>query len=279
MALRSYLLLLAATAVLASTVAAAGTASGKFTLDGEDYSISAVLAKTEQNPIDEAKKDIVVLLTDNVVTLDQFNMNTLYQMSMAGKVHGVVVTFNDERQCTRMVILGVTQRSGNHVCDFTSTQLDTARIAGRASVRPQESFGHQYEFSAQFESPVMDAVEKPVNEVTGNQLPAGGGEPGKAYLEYDRAIQTGNIGALKKFAPSDEAADQLDTAEAKKMIEMMRGMRARDLKVTKGFISGDRATLIVEGKDSASGDVVTATVSMIKSGNRWKVENENWKEQ
>ena len=272
------LLLIAGTVLISPAGAIAGSATGGMTLDGEDYPLSSVLAKTEENPNDDARKDIVVLITDTVLTRDQFNMSTLYRLSMDGKVHGIVATFNDEQECTGLVILGVTQKSGSRVCDFVASRFDAERIAGRMSVKPQKSSGHSYEFSVQFESPVTDAIARPVSEMTGNQLPTGGGEPGKAYLEYDRAIRTGNIGALKKFAPSDEAAKELDTPDAKGMIEMMKGMRPTDVRITKGFISGDRATLLVEGRDVASGDPVTATVSMVKSGARWKIENESWKE-
>jgi hypothetical protein len=266
--------------LLHSCVSADGArASGILIVDGTKYRISSVLAKTDENPFDDTKKDIAVLLTDAVLTLDQFNMSTLYQMSMDGKVHGIMVTFNEDKECAGLVVLGITQKSGNKVCDFLPGRFDLTQISGTVSEKRQESFGHNYEFSIRFESPVLDTAAKPVDEITGTALPPGGGEPGRAYLEYDRAIRTGNLAALKKFAPNEEMAKQLDGPDAKKMIEVMKTMRATGLKITKGFFNGDRATLIVEGTDSATGSPATANVLMVKSGNQWKVDRESWKEQ
>ena len=45
----------------------AGTATGSFILDGTTYSIGSVLAKTDENPFDKTKRDILVLLTDQPV--------------------------------------------------------------------------------------------------------------------------------------------------------------------------------------------------------------------
>lgn len=273
------LLVLAAVLFALPGRAVAAKVSGTYTLDGKKYVITSVLAKTDENPLDEERKDIVVLLTDAPVTADQFNMGSLYRMSMDGKIHGIMATFNEDKECAGLVVLGITQRSGYNVCDFDPLQFDLTMISGKVSTTLQESLGHEYEFSIQFESAVTDAVEKSVDQNTGTPLPVGGGEPGKAYMEYDRAIQSGNIGVIKKFAPSEEAAKQLDNPEAKKMLQMMKAMRATGLMITKGFMDGNRATLIVEGKDSMSGGMATATVTMFRSGNQWKVVNESWKEQ
>ena len=253
-------------------------ASGEFTLDGKAYKISFVLAKTEENSFDEKKKDVVILLTDHPVPEEKLDMGSLFDLSQSGKLHGIMVAIDDQKEPHRLVILGVAQKSGNQICKFEATKFGTDLVEGRVYLsQTEESFDHKYQFDIQFQTSVKDTIVSMVDEQSGTPLPDGGGEPGKAYLEYDKIIRTGDPKALKKFAATEEMAKQLDDPEAKKMMEVMKMMRATGIKIVKGFVSRDRATLFVEGKDPMSGANTAGTVRMLLIKQEWRVEKESWK--
>jgi hypothetical protein len=255
---------------------AASSASGTFTLDGKTYKINSVRAKTDENPFDEKKLDVVVLLTDQAVAGDDFDLVTVNEVADKG-THGIMLSINDQKEVQSMVVLGVTQKSGNSICEFEPGKFDTSIAQGRVYMKePDESFGHKYNFDIRFDTPVK-ADTTSANKASGTPLPAGGGEPGKAYMEYDKVARAGDLKGLKKFAADERMAKQLDDPDAPKMIEMMKLMRASDIKIVQGFVNGDDATLIVEGKDPMGGGKSTGTVTMRRVGKDWKLVKESWK--
>ncbi len=107
-------------------------------------------------------------------------------------------------------------------------------------------------------------------------LPADGGAPGKAYMEYVKAIQTGNVDALRKLV-SEDRGKQMDDPEFKKMFPMIQSMQAKDIKITGGTIAGNTATINAAGTDSMGGGASTGTIDMVMEGNQWKVKQDSWK--
>jgi hypothetical protein len=107
-------------------------------------------------------------------------------------------------------------------------------------------------------------------------LPADGGAPGKAYMEYCKAIQAGNMDSLRKLVSADRAK-QMDDPEFKKMFPMIQSMQAKDIKITGGTMSGNTATLNATGKDTMGGGVTTGTIDMVMEDNLWKVKQDSWK--
>lgn len=107
-------------------------------------------------------------------------------------------------------------------------------------------------------------------------LPAGGGDPGKAYMDYCKAFGSGDMAALKKLVSADRAK-QMDSEDFKKMFPMMKEMQAKDIKVTGGTMTGNEATLNAEGKDSMGGGMAKGTISMVLEDKQWKVKLDSWK--
>jgi hypothetical protein len=116
---------------------------------------------------------------------------------------------------------------------------------------------------------VMAAEPKPT------ALPAGGGEPGKAYMGYCKAIASGDMAALKKLVTADQVKSMDDPTFAK-MFPMMQSMHAKDIKITGGTMTATAATLNAEGKDSG-GAVAKGTISMVLEDKLWKVKEDSWK--
>lgn len=117
---------------------------------------------------------------------------------------------------------------------------------------------------------VATAEEKPA------ALPADGGAPGKAYMEYCKAIVDGNKEMLKKLV-SAERAQQMETPDFDEMFPMIQSMMAKDIKVTGGTMAAKEANLTAEGKDSMGGGVAKGEIHMVLEENQWKVEKDSWK--
>ena len=79
-------------------------------------------------------------------------------------------------------------------------------------------------------------------------LPAGGGDPGKAYASYVKILAAGDIDGIKKAVTADRGK-QLDDPKMKAMLPMIQSMQPKDIKVTGGTMTSKEATLNVEGKD------------------------------
>ncbi len=262
--------------LLVASLVFADTAKGSFILDGNTYTITSVQAKTDENPFEKTKKDVLVLLTDQPVAESDFDLFTLDTMAESGTIHGILVRLANEREATGLVVLGTVQRSGNFVCGFESSAFDQSRVAGRVFLqKPDESFGRKYTFDIEFETIIQDEVQSVIDESSGDPLPPDGGEPGIAYREYEKAIQSGNPQIVKKYL-APEQAKKLDDPQAANMLGLMKMMRAQDVKIVKGFLMGDRATLTVEGKDPVSSGKTMGTVRMKKLNEQWVLERESW---
>lgn len=262
--------------ILTAGIIHAGTAKGTFVLDGKTYNITSVQSKTDENPFDKTKKDVLVLLTDQPVQAGVFDLNELDSLAESGSVHGILARLDDQKEATGLIVLGVVQRSGNAVCEFEPTAFDLTHVAGKIYLEsPDESFGRKYTFNIEFDTAVSEGGSAQEDESTGTPLPPDGGEPFKTYREYDKAIQSGNPQMLKKFLVPDQAK-RLDDPEAGKMLGLMKMMRAQEVKFINGFLQGDRATLTVEGKDPMSSGKTSGKVKMIQLKGQWLLEKESW---
>jgi hypothetical protein len=262
--------------VFVSGTLPADPAKGTFILDGKTYNINSVQAKMDQNRRDETKKDVLLLFTDQPVEEGMFDLNELDSLAESGNLHGILVRIDDQKEPTGMIVLGVVQRSGNSVCSFDPTTFEATHIAGKVYLtNPDESFGRKYTFEIEFDTSIKESSGAQVIENSGTQLPADGGEPFKTYLEYEKAIQSGNPQMLKKFLVPEQAT-RLDDPEAAKMLSLMKMMRAQDVKFVKGVVQGERATINVEGRDPLSSAKTNGTIKMIQVKGKWLLEKENW---
>jgi hypothetical protein len=107
-------------------------------------------------------------------------------------------------------------------------------------------------------------------------LPADGGEPGKVYMEYCKAMKDGKVDDLKKLV-SAERAKQMEDPEFPKMFAMVQELMAKDIKITGGKMTSKEATLTAEGKDGMTGEPTKGEIHMVLEGKEWKVEKDSWK--
>lgn len=105
-------------------------------------------------------------------------------------------------------------------------------------------------------------------------LPAGGGDPGKAYMEYCKAVDAADFDAMKKMVTADQLKS-IDDPGFRKMFPIMQALKAKNIKVTGGTTTATEARLHAEGVDS-QGKSAKGKVTMALDGKQWKVKDDDW---
>lgn len=143
----------------------------------------------------------------------------------------------------------------------TATRLEGSHVLAE----PEDFFDKTYQFDLKF------AVDVTPADFTGEALPAGGGEAGKAYLDYVAALAKGDAAALRSMM-GESARWMLpegDEASVKSSLESLRYSTLASATVSGGWQQGDRAILKVEGKDG-DGNTQRGVIEMVKEDGRWK---------
>jgi hypothetical protein len=259
---------------------AAGTAKGTLTVNGKTTKLSHVYATTKPNPFDKTRTDVVVVLTDTELPAEAIH-DTFEMMEAVDKLKfsGISVEITDEKDVVSGMIYSPNFKKDMSQVSVTGVQkldlkdFSTSHVAGRVFMDgPNDFFENVYEFEATFDV-ATTAKPKPA-PLKGTPLPAGGGEPGKAYEAYRKVMAKGDIPALRK-AVAEERAKEMDSPEFKEMFELIQSMQPKSVTITGGAIDGDTATLLVTSKDQ--GENSNGTVTLVKEKGAWKLYKESWK--
>lgn len=155
--------------------------------------------------------------------------------------------------------------SGGNYPEFKFEGLGSERISGHVyHTETQEFFDDTFTYDLTFSASLTDP-----NAPIGEPLPAGGGDPGRAYLKWVEAVHIGTLDALRSIVPP-EMAEQLDSISAEEVqeqIEFMQFMTPTDVKVLGGSTDGEIATLDIEGM--IEGETVTGKITMTRMGEFW----------
>jgi hypothetical protein len=103
----------------------------------------------------------------------------------------------------------------------------------------------------------------------------GGGEPGRAYLAYHRAVTDSDAAALRTVAGAG-TLEALDAAEkdgrSAEYLAFLRDQNAPTVRVTEALVKGDRALVLVAGERSYGKVVGEAILSRVDGA--WRVDDE-----
>src|SRR2546430_6299729 len=136
--------------------------------------------------------------------------------------------------------------SGTGMQQVELTTMTPARIAGKVFIpKPDECVGDTYQYTATFDLPVSTPKVAAPPPPKGKPLPAGGGEPAKAYFAFDKAVRAGDMAAVRRGV-SAEQEKEMSSEDFKKMFPLMQALRAKNVKITGGTIDGDTATLLAK---------------------------------
>ena len=187
---QTYLALVVSLAVAAAAFGDAGKATGSITSNGKTTALKYAVAMPKEDPFDKKKKATFLLVTDQEVPAkalaDEFEMMRWYEKA---NLHGFSVLINDEKRVVSGNIYDPALKHNGFSTvgkqELALTAMTPTHIAGKVSLPADEFFGDKYQFSANFDVPV-GAVKAPAEPAPkGTPLPAGGGEPAKAYFAFD----------------------------------------------------------------------------------------------
>lgn len=137
-------------------------------------------------------------------------------------------------------------------CGFCASSeiRSTVKAAGgrlqgavRGEVKDKDSGELEYAVDVELDTPIE--VEFP-----GKRLPAAGGEPGAAYLEFHRLLREGKNAEVREKLDS-EWKEHLAEASAEALSTFFSGLQEKHpdtVQVVDGFVEGDRAVLRIRGE-------------------------------
>ena len=265
----------------AVTQAVTGKATGTFTIDGKRITLKYAYAMAQPNTFDAGKTDIAVLLTEesldgdaltDIEELDDAVMRqhgwAFFKLDEDGKpIHEMID--HPAAGSGRLIMSGFTQ------AEFVSKKMGKDRVEGSFRTRKTEDFmGHPYAIKVDFSAPILQAkVTEPLPDVkTGRTLPKGGGQPGKVYRAYLKAVRDKDIAALRTLVP--DKTQNMSDSEIKESLEFVAGLLPKNPKITDGYAKEGRAVLYVEG--TLEGEKQYGTVELVKKENMWGIVKESW---
>lgn len=282
---RRALFVLGLLALFIAATVMAGSAKGTFKANGKTFNLKYAYAATKKNPFDKKKTDVFVIVTDKDIPqstiFDEFAYMNLAEQGTSG--------FTVQIDASKSVNSGTLFSPALKVHQFSSvgkqkvelTAMTKDRIAGTVSMPPDDFFEDKYQFTATFDLPIQTkAGEKAAGAkgtaaaaLKGTPLPADGGEPGKAWQAYRKAIASGDIPAIRKTVAKEMVKDTEDP-DFKKMLGMIQAMQPKKVKIKSGAVDGENATLLVDSLDEKN---TTGTITLRRESGQWKLVKESWK--
>jgi hypothetical protein len=110
----------------------------------------------------------------------------------------------------------------------------------------------------------------------GEALPGDGGEPGKAYLAYHRALEKRDKKALYELLDAEERA-RWEKYNAENKVDEWLDFRWKEehteltgIRITGGYVNGDRAVVLFDGKNAYI-DALHGEAQLRREGGAWLV--------
>jgi hypothetical protein len=264
-------------------LASSGTVSGSLTANGKTFALKHAYAQTRKSPFDKKKSVVEVIVTDQeispAVASDDIE---LMQAQDKLQLSGFTAMIDDSKQIISATVFSpafkkMKQFSGVGMQKAELTAMTASRIAGTVSMaKPDDFFDERYQYHATFDLLVAKPAGPPAPPtLKGTKLPAGGGEPGKAYAVYLKNLIAGDMKAFLSGVSAARAKEASSDPDFKKLFPLLQAMQPSGVKITGGAIDGNSATLLATGKD---GDNVSrGTITMVRENGAWKIEKEDWK--
>jgi hypothetical protein len=259
-----------------------GTVKGSLTANGKTFALNHGYAQMHKDHFDKTKSVLEVIFTDQELSPAAASDDMeLMQAQDKQQLSGFTATIDDDKKIVSATVFSPAFKKMHQFSAVGMQTLDlksmtATRVAGTISMAKEDDFfDEKYQYSATFDLPISKPFVAAAPVLKGTPLPAGGGDPGKAYLAYLKLL-TGNdmnkfLGAVSAARAKEASSDP----DFKKMFPLIQAMEPTGVKIVSGASDGKSATLLATGKD---GDQVSnGTITLVKEGGAWKVEKEEWK--
>ena len=173
--------------ILLFALSASAATKGSMTANGKKIDLPNGYAMNKKNPFDKTKTDVYLVFTSKEIPVEDL-FDDFGLMGLADKgVSGITVQIDNEKKANSGTLFSPNFKkmkqfstAGNQKIEITSWTKD--KVAGKVSVPADDFFDETYEYSINFDLPILSKpAAKPL---PGTALPAGGGDPGKAYEAY-----------------------------------------------------------------------------------------------
>ena len=271
--------------LIVPALAATASVTGSLTANGKTVALKHAYAQTRKDPFDKTKSVTEVIVTDQELSpAAASDEMELMQAQDKQQLSGFTATIDAGKQVISATVFSpafkkMKQFSGVGMQKAELTAITSTRIAGTISMaKPDDFFDEKYQYNATFDLPIGKPAGPPLPPVLkGTPLPAGGGEPGKAYAVYLKNLTAGDMKAVVGGFCAARAKEASADPDFKKLFPMVQAMQPTGIKVTGGASDGTHATLLATGKEGDS--VSHGTITMVRENGAWKVEKEGWKSQ
>lgn len=244
-----------------------GQAEGTMIINGESVAIKHAYVQAQENPLEEGEQAFLVTLTAEPVPyleIDSYHGTSLQ-----------VLFASDGSSISRnLFVVTDTLQTSIGGLDFDAELSSAGPEEFRGRMRGSgEFFDDSYEIDLSF------AARIPRPEELGEPLPAGGGAPGKAYLESVELLATGDLELIRSKMPAeklqelDELQQELELSDTD-VLEFLTMFQHTDLEVVGGLLAGDTAYLDVKGK--SEGEPATGRIKMKLAEGQWVLSGESW---
>jgi len=248
-----------------------GKARGILNVDGFKIDLKWAYAIKALDTFDPNKKVTVIALIDSPIDEKPFpNKIQLMFKGRRGEMKGVMAEVDTGGKLTGIEIYSgenSSQFSGSVPFNLESLSIDEKQVGGKLTSLPEEAKTTLDVVFLALIAETDKCIERfSVDEETWEKLPMGGGKPGKAFMIFDQAYRKGDVNAVKAGLCPAWANDITPDTFKKRS-----SMRAQDIKITGGFLKGDKAMLTGEGMSPITEEKASITVWMSKMDSGWKV--------
>jgi hypothetical protein len=248
-----------------------GAASGKFASRGISFEVADAYAFPAKASLGDDRviavavsnagfnEEFISRYRDRRTLLDNYFKDdetalVYFEFTLAGSYEGLSYDFESGNGC------------GYCGGGVTSTvRLAGGRLVGRLTL---DDAGSERRFAIDLDVPVA-------GEDFGRAQGAGGGEPGAAYLVYHRAVVAADAAALRATSGENRietlaSAEQAGQGTA--YLEWLKQEHPATVRVTEGFVRGDRALLLIAGERSYG--KVEGEAILVRERGAWRIDDE-----
>jgi hypothetical protein len=158
---------------------------------------------------------------------------------------------------------------GNGCGYCTGETTSTVKLVGGMLSGKLKETGTDRSFDITLVAPVL-------SDAHGAALPADGGAPGRAYLDYHAALVKADRGALKPLLSQDQQEYWASTEKDGNgggFLHTLAGQHPnKSVRITQGFGTADKAVILFTG-ESTAGKVVGEAL-LLKQDGTWRVDDE-----
>jgi hypothetical protein len=269
--------------LIVPALAANASVTGSLTANGKKFALTHAYAQMRKSHSDKSKTELHIIVTDKELSPAAASDDIeLMQAQDKQQLSGFTATINDDKQIISGTVFSPAFKKMKQFSSVGTQKLDLTamtptHVAGSIKMpKMDDFFDEKFQYTATFDLSVSKPAGPPPPPVLkGAPLPAGGGDPGKAYLAYLKLVAGGDMKAFLGGITASRAKEASSDPDFKKLFPLMQAMQPKGVKVTGGAIDGSNATLLATGKDGDQPS--TGTITMVKEGGAWKVDKEEWK--